>query len=130
MDGAILIHELIHFVALSKNKGLVLKLDMNKAFDRVNWAFLLQITKKFGFSDDWIQWIKSLIKNPSFSFLINGSAQGLFWGSRGLHQGDPLSPYLFIIVEEALGRGIHNLQVIWCIYEYHINQSFHLVTHS
>lgn len=130
IDGAIQIHELIHSLCSNKSKGLLLKLDMKKAFDRVNWQFLQCTMGKLGFNDGWIQWIFALIGNPSFSIIINGSAQGFFNGSRGLRQGDPLSPYLFIIVAKALGRGIWHLQLIEQIKVLHINQQCPSMTHS
>lgn len=130
IDGPILIHKLLHSLQSSGRKGLLIKLDMKKPFDRINWSFLLGIMKKFGFEDQWINWIAALIKNPSFSVLINGSAQGYFRSSHGLQQGDPLSPYLFILVAEALGRGLKHLQSTGHIKGLQINQLVPPVTNS
>lgn len=107
-----------------------MKLDMKKAFDRINWAFLLKVLGKFGFATSWIQWVSALISDPCFSILINGSARGYFKSSRGLHQGDPLSPYLFILVAEALGRGLRHLQASGKIKGLQINNLCKAVTHS
>ncbi|XP_023916416.1 uncharacterized protein LOC112028013 [Quercus suber] len=83
---------------------LLCKLDVEKAFDHVNWGFLMQLLEKGGFSAKWQQWIFFCISTVRFSTLINGSSCGFFESSRGLRKGDPLSPLLFILVMEALGR--------------------------
>lgn len=82
--GVSIIHELIHSLNRANKKGLLLKLDMKKAFDRVNWGFLSQIMKNLGFANDWIQWAISLFTTPSFSVLINGCSKGLFKSSWGI----------------------------------------------
>jgi len=58
----------------------------------------------FGFSEDWVNWVMNLVLKDFFSILLNGSPTKTFNGSRGLHLGDPLSPFLFIILVEGLGR--------------------------
>ena len=84
--------------------GLICKLDVEKAFDHVNWSFLLQMLERSGFSAKWRPWIFFCLSIVRFSILINGSPCGFFGNSRGLRQGDPLSPLLFVLVMEALGR--------------------------
>ena len=83
---------------------LLCKLDVEKAFDHVNWRFLMQLLEQSGFSTKWRQWIFLCISTVRFSILINGSPCGFFESSRGLRQGDPLSPLLLVLVMEALGR--------------------------
>ena len=84
--------------------GLICKLAVEKAFDRVNWNFLMQMLERSGFSTKWRQWILFCLSTVRFDILINGSPCGFFGSSRGLGQGDPLSPLLFVLVMEALGR--------------------------
>ena len=105
-DNSIIAHELIHSMKKKKGKGgyIALKIDMEKAFDKMKWGFLIEVMQCFGFSDKWIKWINQCITTTSFSILLNGGSYGFFHPQRGLRQGDPLSLFLFIMGTEVLSR--------------------------
>ena len=84
--------------------GVLCKLGVEKAYDHVNWGFLIYMLQRCGFSEKWRTWILCCISTIKFSILINGSPSDFFGSSRGIRQGDPLSSLLFDIVMEALSR--------------------------
>ena len=84
----------------------MIKLDLSKAYDRLNWNYLREVLRAFGFCNRWIEWISAMISSTNFPILMNGTPSQPSRASRGLRQGDPLSPFLFIIVVEGLGRYI------------------------
>jgi len=99
--------EVIHSVKLKKRKGAVLKIDLSKAYDRINWLYIRMLLTHLGFNYSFISWIMGCITNVSFAVLINGAASHFFNSQRGLRQGCPLSPLLFLLVAEGLSRLIH-----------------------
>ncbi|GER30020.1 RNA-directed DNA polymerase (reversetranscriptase)-related family protein [Striga asiatica] len=132
IDNFVIANECIHLLN-SKRKGkncfMALKLDMMKAFDRVEWKFLAAICKKMGFCLKFVSWILSCICTSSFSFNIMGQPLGLLKPSRGLRQGDPLSPYLFIIISEALSNLIKHASILYSFQGIKISKNSPPVTH-
>ena len=88
----------------SKISGVICKLDIEKAYDHVNWEALLALLKRMGFGISWCRWIRICISTVQFSVLFNGSPADFFGSSRGLRQGDPLSPMLFLVMIEVFSK--------------------------
>ena len=95
LDASLIANEVIDSMTRRKEKGILCKFDVEKAYDKLNWKFLLMVLREMGFGRKWIGWIKWCISTASFSVIINSSPTGFFKSSRGLRQGDLLSPYLF-----------------------------------
>ena len=101
MNAVLIADETINSI-LKSNKGAILcRLDIEKAYDHVDWSFLLAMLEKMGFGEKWRRWIKWCLSTTRFFVLVNGTPTGFFQSSRGLRQEDPISPYLFVIVMEA-----------------------------
>lgn len=81
---------------------MAVKLDINKAYDWINWSFLRGLILRLGFDERWICLAMETVCTASYSMLINGEPHGFISPSRGIKQGDPLSPYLFLLCVEGL----------------------------
>lgn len=107
-------HEVIHEVQKSGTEGLILKLDYEKAYDRVSWEFLFEMLASWGFGSKWISWIKSTLIQGSSCVRINDTNGPYFISKKGLKQGDPFSPLLFNLVADVFTKMLieverHNL---------------------
>jgi hypothetical protein len=113
-DNTILAYELLHSFKNKKGKGgfMFLNMDVEKVFNKMEWEFILSVMKQLGFHSTWITCIKLCISSSSFSILINGNPFSLFSPKRGLMQGDPLSPFLFILGYEVLSRLLFNEEAL------------------
>ena len=88
-------HEVLHSTFHSDNAGLVLKFDYEKAFDKVNLDFLMEILQKRNFGPVWTKWIYQITHMGSVGVKVNGVDSDFFVTNKGLRQGDPISPLLF-----------------------------------
>ncbi|WOG84202.1 hypothetical protein DCAR_0103384 [Daucus carota subsp. sativus] len=128
-ESILLVKEIVHSIQKGKGRGMVLKLDFEKAFDTVKWEFLFEVLAKMNFDQKWIGWIKGLLETARVSILVNGSPTKEFVPSRGLRQGDPLSPLLFNLVGEVLSSMLHKTSQKGIFKGFSLGKAMQPITH-
>jgi hypothetical protein len=110
-DNALVAYESIHYLKNKKLKtgACAVKLDMAKAYDRVEWQYLSRIMLQLGFREEWVNLIMKCVESVSLSVRVNGHQfSQIFKPTRGIRQGDPLSAYLFLLCAEGLSCMLKN----------------------
>ena len=105
-DNILVAFESLHSIQKHSKKEdyMAIKLDMSKAYDRVEWPYLSSGMEKMGFTEHWIRLMMLCVKTVTYSILVNGEPKGMITPTRGIRQGDPLSPFLFLLCTEGLNE--------------------------
>eukprot|EP00253_Pinus_taeda_P009224 PITA_09224 len=123
-------HEVVHMLTNKRQMGMIMQLDIAKAYDKVNWIYIKKVLTSFGFDHNSVRWVMALVTTSSFSILVNGSPSYIFIPSRGVRQGDPLSPFLFILMMEGLGRSIKHAKAMGKIKGLQLSKNGQAPTHQ
>lgn len=102
LDSVVVLNELVEETKATKRGRIFFKADLAKAYDTISWSYLLSMLKLLNFPEKGIGWMKECISTASANVLVNGSPSGEFNLERGIRQGDPLSPFLFLVPTEGL----------------------------
>ena len=99
-----MVHGVIHSLKSTQCLGMLVKLDIVKGYGKLSWQYMDNVWEDFGFGLEWVKWVMTLVMTLFFNILLNRSPTKVFHPSRGIRQGDPMSPFLLILMEEGLGR--------------------------
>ncbi|KAJ0788573.1 putative RNA-directed DNA polymerase [Helianthus annuus] len=114
LDSPLMLNEVMAWLKQRKKKALLLKIDFEKAYDNVNWKFIIDILDQMGFPAKWRMWMEGILSSARSAVLVNGSPTFEFQCQKGLRQGDPISPFLFLVVMEILSCLISNACNLGC----------------
>lgn len=110
LDSVLVENEAIDEAREKKKACLIFKVDYEKAYDSVDWNFVWNMMRGLGFCEQWIGWTRGCIQSASISVLVNGNPTEEFRMEKGLRQGDPLAPFLFLMVAEGLSGMMRQAQ--------------------
>lgn len=129
VDGVLCANECIDAHMCEGKPGVICKLDLEKAYNHVNWGILIYVLRRCDFGVKWREWMWKCISLVSFSVLVNGVPKGHFGCNRGLWQVDPLSPLIFLLVGVVLGVLIGRATEVGMIKGFFMDQGVDLVCH-
>ena len=131
-DNIIISAEVMHFLKRKRqgnNGSAALKIDMSKAYDRIEWKFLQDVMLKMGFTEKWVELIMLCVSTVWYNVIRNGNEVGPIIPSRGLRQGDLLSPHLFILCAEGLSSPIRRQEKAGLIHGVKVAKSAPMLSH-
>jgi hypothetical protein len=102
LEEVVILYEMMHKIRKKKRKWIIMKVDFEKAYDKVQWSFLFEVLERKFFPEKWILWMKQVVCGGRVGINLNGEPGEYFGAYKGLRQGDPLSPLLFNLVADAL----------------------------
>lgn len=127
LEGVIMVNELVDFAKRNMKELFIFKVSVEKVFDSVSWEYLFFFINHMIFKNRWIKWIRACVCSNFISVLINGSPSREFQAKRGLCQGDPLFPFLYLIVAEGLVGLMHNAYSLDCFHAFTLSLNFILI---
>ncbi|KAL3614590.1 hypothetical protein CASFOL_041676 [Castilleja foliolosa] len=129
-EAIALVQEMAHSIDKKCFGGnVIMKIDMSKAYDRLEWRFLLTTMRKMGFCEIFTDIIYRNISGINYTFSANGQCHGMFQSSRGVRQGDPLSPLLFVIAQQALTHNLNKLMDQGALVPFNMGQKIDPISH-
>jgi hypothetical protein len=96
LEEIVMLHEVLHHLRVHHQQGIILKLDFEKAYDKVQWSFMMEVLKRKNFLDKWVGWMKQVIEGGRVGIMINVQVGSYFRTFKGLRQGDPYRCYCLI----------------------------------